>query len=72
MVTNFLLHLSTLCITFMKPIYILSVSPIETKLVFWNRLTSKEGPQQTYIIPQGLICSVKLFREGCTSAPNHT
>jgi hypothetical protein len=55
MVTNFLLHLSTPCITFMKPIYILYVSTIKMK--FRDGLTSKQGRQQTYVIPQGLTCS---------------
>jgi hypothetical protein len=72
MVTNFLLHLSTPCIAFMKPIYILFVSPIKMKLIFRDGLTSKQGRQQIYVIHQGLTCSAKLFREGRTSAPNHT
>jgi hypothetical protein len=67
MVINFLLHLSTPCIAFMKLIYILSISSIKMKLIFRDGLTSKQG-----VIPQGLTCSAKLFKEDHTSAPNHT
>jgi hypothetical protein len=56
----------------MKPIYILSISPIKTKLIFRDELMSKQERQQTYVIPQGMTCSAKLFREDRTSAPNHT
>jgi hypothetical protein len=42
------------------------------KLIFRDGLTSKQGRQQTYVIPQGLTCSAELFREGRTSAPNNT
>jgi hypothetical protein len=33
---------------------------------------SKQGRQQTDVIPQGLTYSTKLFREGRTSASNQT